>query len=131
MKLALAVVSAITPAAAPKCFMTQQITGHAIANERTLYLRVGAKSGYRVEMSDNCFGGANPLRPDHHRAARLFQCLRRTGSERGRDAERRRPELALHRRQAHEAHPGRSRRSAEGRETLAISPGRAGFRGEA
>ena len=73
MELALAVVSAITlaaanaavaaPAAAPKCFMTQQITGHAIANERTLYLRVGGKSVYRAEMSNNCFGGASPSDP--------------------------------------------------------------------
>lgn len=76
MRLAFAVLGAMmltaaTPApaapksagAAPRCFMIQQITGHTIGNERTLYLNVGGKSVYRVEMSNNCFGGAGPTDP--------------------------------------------------------------------
>ena len=76
MKLAFAILGAVTLAAAtpapaapnvagaaPQCFMAQQITGHTIGDERTLYLSVGGKSVYRVEMSNNCFGGAGRTDP--------------------------------------------------------------------
>jgi len=68
--IGLMTLSAATPAlaapkadAAPKCFMTQAIQGHTIGDERTLYLNVGGKSVYRVDMSNNCFAGAGPTDP--------------------------------------------------------------------
>ena len=77
MKSALALIGSIALAAAtpalaapktaageaPKCFMTQDLRGHTIGDERTLYLNVGGRSVWRAEMSNNCFGGAGPTDP--------------------------------------------------------------------
>jgi hypothetical protein len=60
---AVALIAAATPAlaaekpAAGKCFDVKDIKGHAIADDRTLYLNVGGQSVYRVAMSNNCLGG--------------------------------------------------------------------------
>jgi hypothetical protein len=72
MKLALvligaAALAAATPAlaagksAAPgKCFYMQDIRNHTVGDDHTLYLNVGGRTVYRVEMSNNCLGGAAP-----------------------------------------------------------------------
>ncbi|MGZ3378046.1 MAG: hypothetical protein ACXU8S_15745 [Phenylobacterium sp.] len=77
MKLVIALIGAVTlpaliaatPAlaaekpAAAKCFDVKDIKGHAIADDRTLYLNVGGQSVYRVGMSNNCLGGMAPSDP--------------------------------------------------------------------
>lgn len=74
MKLVLALIGAVTlsaavPAsaaekpAAAKCFEAGEVKGHAIADDRTLYLNVGGKSVYRVGMSNNCLGGMGASDP--------------------------------------------------------------------
>lgn len=52
------------PAAAPvaslppaDCFRTHDIRNHTIGDERTLYLSVGGRDVYRVEMSGSCLAG--------------------------------------------------------------------------
>lgn len=43
-----------------KCFTLQEIRGHTIADDHTVYLNVGGRSVFRVEMRNNCLGGASP-----------------------------------------------------------------------
>jgi hypothetical protein len=45
---------------AGRCFYMQEVRNHTIGDDHTLYLNVGGKSVYRVEMSNNCFGGSSP-----------------------------------------------------------------------
>ena len=80
MKLATALIGAVTlsafmgaaampalaaekPGLAGKCFEAGDVKGHAIADDRTLYLNVGGKSVYRVGMSNNCLGGMGASDP--------------------------------------------------------------------
>lgn len=46
-------------AAAGKCFYMQDIRNHTVGDDHTLYLNVGGRTVYRVEMSNNCLGGSN------------------------------------------------------------------------
>jgi hypothetical protein len=38
----------------------QDIRNHTVGDDHTLYLNVGGRTVYRVEMSNNCLGGAAP-----------------------------------------------------------------------
>ena len=51
------------PAAAGKCFYMQDVRNHTVGDDHTLYLNVGNRSVYRVEMSNNCLGGAGASDP--------------------------------------------------------------------
>ncbi|HZZ70452.1 MAG TPA: hypothetical protein VFE18_19960 [Phenylobacterium sp.] len=49
--------------AAEKCFDVSEVKGHTIADDHTLYLKVGGASIYRLGMSNNCLGGMGPGDP--------------------------------------------------------------------
>ena len=57
------VFAAGKPAAAGRCFYMQDIRNHTVGDDHTLYLNVGGRTVYRVEMSNNCLGGAGPSDP--------------------------------------------------------------------
>jgi hypothetical protein len=72
MRIALALMGAVATlaVAAPglaaeksKCFEVSEVKGHTIADDHTLYLKVGGASVYRLGMSNNCLGGMKPSDP--------------------------------------------------------------------
>jgi hypothetical protein len=56
-------LAAEKPASGGKCFYIQDIRSHTVGDDHTLYFNVGGRSVYRVEMSNNCLGGAGPSDP--------------------------------------------------------------------
>ena len=73
MKLTLVLISlaALAATSAPAiaadktstCFRMQDIRNHTVGDDHTLYLNVGGRSVYRVEMSNNCLGGTSSSDP--------------------------------------------------------------------
>jgi hypothetical protein len=51
------------PAAAGKCFLMKDVGNHTVGGDHTLYFAVAGRSVYRVEMSNNCLGGASSTDP--------------------------------------------------------------------
>lgn len=50
---------AVDVAAAPGCFRMNDIRSHRIADSRTLYVDVGGRETYRLDMSGSCLAGAS------------------------------------------------------------------------
>jgi hypothetical protein len=51
-------VAAPASAVAPACFRTQQIRGHTLGDDHTIYLNVNDRAVYRVEVDPPCLAGA-------------------------------------------------------------------------
>jgi len=54
---------AMVPPMSDGCFRTSDIGNHTIGDDHTLYIRVGLREVYRLEMSNACLGGANSTDP--------------------------------------------------------------------
>jgi hypothetical protein len=50
-------------AVAPTCFYTRDIRNHTVADDHTLYINVGDRAVYRVDLSGACLAGATSSDP--------------------------------------------------------------------
>jgi hypothetical protein len=47
----------------PDCFLTRDIRNHTVADSHTMYIDVGGRAVYRVDMSNNCLSAATSSDP--------------------------------------------------------------------
>jgi hypothetical protein len=55
--------AAPTAATAPACFRTQQIRGHTLGDDHTIYFNINDRAIYRVEVEPPCLAGATSSDP--------------------------------------------------------------------
>jgi hypothetical protein len=56
--LMLALPAAAQPTGGPDCFLTRDIRNHTVADDHTMFIDVGGRAVYRVDMSTNCLAGS-------------------------------------------------------------------------
>ncbi len=61
--MALALPAAASPTDNIGCFLTRDIRNHTVADDKTMYIDVGGRSVYRVNMSNNCLAGSTSSDP--------------------------------------------------------------------
>ncbi|MGZ6016404.1 MAG: hypothetical protein ACXWKM_11725 [Phenylobacterium sp.] len=62
--LALAAPAFAQPGGAvPDCFLTRDVRNHTVGDDHTMFIDVGGRAVYRVDMSNNCFAGSTSSDP--------------------------------------------------------------------
>ena len=61
--LMLALPATAQPSSGPDCFLTRDIRNHTVADDKTMYIDVGGRTVYRVNMSNTCLAGSTSSDP--------------------------------------------------------------------
>ena len=70
---------AAASSAVPDCFLTRDVRNHTVADDHTMYIDVGGRAVYRVDMNNNCLAAATSSDPyvlrDHAGTGRICHKL--------------------------------------------------------